>query len=162
MHTIRAVQKIPASIEKVWELFSNPANLRVITPESMQFRVLTEIKENRIHAGQVIDYRVSPLFGIPLFWRTEITAVRPNEFFIDEQRKGPYSSWHHEHHFRQIEGGVEMTDIVHYKNPLWFLGKLANRVLVRKRLRHIFEYRFRKVEALLGKWEGQEPQIIIS
>lgn len=162
MHTIRAVQKIPASIEQVWEMFSNPANLRLLTPESLKFTVLTDIKEDKIYAGQLIDYRVSPLLGIPLSWRTEITEVRKNEFFIDEQRKGPYSRWHHEHHFKEIEGGVEMTDIVHYRNPFWIIGKLVNSIIVKKKLRAIFEYRFRKVEEIFGKWEGQEPAIAIS
>ena len=149
-------------MDKVWEMFSNPANLRVITPESLRFTVLSEMKDHKIYAGQIIDYKVSPLFNIPMFWRTEITAVKPNEFFVDEQRKGPYNTWHHEHHFREIEGGVEMTDIVQYKNPLWLLGRLANKILVRKKLRSIFEYRFKKVEQLLGKWEGQAPEIIIN
>lgn len=161
MHTIKAVQKIPATLEKTWDLFSNPANLQKITPESMKFKVLTELPD-KIFSGQIIDYKVSPLFGIPLSWRTEITDVKHGEFFVDEQRIGPYARWHHEHHFKAIEGGVEMTDIVEYKNPLGYLGKLANGILVKRKLRKIFEYRFRKVEEMFGKWEGQEPEIKIS
>jgi ligand-binding SRPBCC domain-containing protein len=161
MHTLKAVQKIPATIEEVWELFSNPANLQVITPQSMKFVVLTKQESKSIFAGQIIDYRVTPLFGIPLFWRTEITTVKNGEFFIDEQRKGPYSVWHHEHHFKEIEGGVEMTDIVQYKNPFGFIGRLANGLIVRKKLRSIFEFRYRKVEEMFGKWKGAEMDINI-
>jgi len=159
MHKLIAVQKIPATLEQAWELFSNPSNLGVITPASLRFRVLTPDISPTVFAGQVIEYRVSPLLGIPLFWKTEITDVKDYECFIDEQRKGPYARWHHAHYFKPIEGGVEMTDLVEYKNPLGILGKWANKWLVRKKLHAIFTYRYHKVEELLGKWEGQEPMI---
>lgn len=159
MHKLIAVQKIPSSIEKTWELFSNPSNLRIITPASLRFTVLTPNIAATVFAGQFIKYRVSPLFGIPLSWKTEITDVKKNEYFIDEQRKGPYTRWHHEHHFRPIEGGIEMTDVVEYKNPFGIIGKWANDWIVRKKLSEIFTYRFHKVGELLGKWEGQEPDI---
>jgi ligand-binding SRPBCC domain-containing protein len=90
---------------------------------------------------------------------TEITQVQDKKFFIDEQRYGPYSLWHHQHHFKAIEGGVEMTDIVHYKLPFWFLGDIANVVLVKSELRKIFDFRFRKAEEVLGKWPGQQPMV---
>lgn len=88
-----------------------------------------------------------------MYWMTEITHVVPREFFVDEQRFGPYSLWHHQHHFKIIEGGVEMTDIVHYKLPLWWLGDIANALYVKNELDKIFQFRFRKVEALFGKWQ---------
>jgi len=75
------------------------------------------------------------------------------------QRKGPYSLWHHQHHFKEIEGGVEMIDIVHYKNPFGFMGKAANLLFIKRQLKKIFEYRFQKVEDLFGKWHEQEPII---
>lgn len=159
MHKLIAVQKIPVSVEKAWELFSSPSNLEIITPASLKFKVLSPNVSPTVYAGQLIEYRVSPLLGIPLFWKTEITDVKENEFFIDEQRKGPYTRWHHEHYFKSIEGGVEMTDLVEYKNPLGVLGKWANEWFVRKKLRDIFNYRFYKVEELLGKWESQDPLI---
>jgi ligand-binding SRPBCC domain-containing protein len=162
MHTIRAVQKIPSNLTTVWELFSNPANLKVITPESLNFRVLTGKQGDAVFAGQIIDYRVSPLLGIPLFWRTEIIEVRDHEFFVDVQRKGPYSQWQHTHLFNEIPGGVEMTDMVQYKNPFGIMGRWANKLLVKRELHKIFEYRFRKVEEILGKWEGQAPLIDFS
>lgn len=160
MHQLKAIQKIPAPIDKVWELFSNPDMLRIITPPGLNFRVLSEKQGDSVFAGQIIEYKVSPLFGIPLFWRTEIVGVKHREFFIDEQRKGPYSIWHHEHYFKEIEGGVEMTDLVRYKNPFGIIGRIVNNLVVRKKLRGIFEFRFRKVEELFGKWEGQKPEII--
>jgi ligand-binding SRPBCC domain-containing protein len=87
---------------------------------------------------------------------TEITQVKDKQYFIDEQRYGPYSLWHHQHHFKAIDGGVEMTDIIHYKNPLGVLGKLANIIFVQKQLNGIFDYRFTKVEELFGKWPGKQ------
>ena len=91
--------------------------------------------------------------GIPLYWMTEITQVAENKYFIDEQRFGPYSFWHHQHHFNAIEGGVEMMDIIHYKIPLWILGDLANVLFVKKQVEGIFDYRYKRVEELFGKWK---------
>ncbi len=109
-----------------------------------------------MYAGQLIEYKVSPLLGIPLYWMTEITQVVHRQYFIDEQRYGPYSLWHHKHFFKEVPGGVEMTDIVHYKLPLWWLGDMANSLFVRQQLRNIFTYRFQQTETLFGKWPGQE------
>jgi len=158
---LQSIQKIPASQEAVWKLFSNPESLKLITPDNMGFKVLSIQTTETVYPGQIIEYRVSPLFGIPLYWKTEIIEVKEKEYFIDEQRKGPYRLWRHEHYFRAVEGGVEMRDIVHYENPYGIIGKWANTLLVRKKLRRIFEYRYRKVEEIFGKWEGQEPEICI-
>ena len=103
-----------------------------------------------MYAGQLIEYRVSPVLGIPMYWMTEITHVVEGKYFIDEQRFGPYALWHHQHHFRAVEGGVEMTDIVHYKIPLGPLGWIADRLFVRQKLEQIFDYRYRKVAAMFG------------
>ena len=101
-----------------------------------------------MYAGQIIEYKVRPLLNIPVYWMTEITQVKDREYFIDEQRFGPYSLWHHQHHFREVEGGVEMTDIIHYKVPGWILGDLANALYVRSALKKIFDFRFTKIEEL--------------
>jgi ligand-binding SRPBCC domain-containing protein len=154
-HSIKTVQKIPVSLDRAWDFFSNPANLQTITPDNMAFKVISKHQGDTMYAGQIIEYTVKPLLGIPLYWMTEITQVKDKEYFIDEQRFGPYSLWHHQHHFKAIDGGVEMTDIVHYKNPLWILGKLANTLFVQKQLKGIFSYRFKKVEELFGKWPGE-------
>lgn len=104
-----------------------------------------------MYPGQIIEYTVKPVLGIPLYWMTEITHVEPLVYFVDEQRYGPYSMWHHQHHFRQTESGVEMTDIIHYKIPFWFIGDLANSLFVKKQLQSIFAYRTGAVEKRFGK-----------
>jgi ligand-binding SRPBCC domain-containing protein len=152
VHRITTTQKIPVSLTKAWAFFSDPRNLAVITPPSMAFTVITPEQPANMYPGQVIEYTVRPLFGIPLYWMTEITQVQPMQFFIDEQRVGPYALWHHQHHFKEIDGGVEMTDLVHYKNPLGFIGGIANSLFVKKKVESIFTYRFQKVEELFGKW----------
>jgi ligand-binding SRPBCC domain-containing protein len=152
VYSIKRVQKIPVSLEEAWNFFSNPANLQILTPDDMDFRVISKLHGERMYAGQIIEYKLKPFPGISIYWMTGITHVQEQHFFIDEQRFGPYRFWHHQHHFRKIEGGVEMTDIVHYKNPFWLLGDFANIVFVKKRLAKIFDYRFKKVEELFGKW----------
>ena len=109
-HSIKTVQKIPISLEKAWSFFSDPANLQVITPATMGFKVMSKHQGPVMYAGQIIEYKVSPVLNIPLYWMTEITQVKDKEYFIDEQRFGPYSFWHHQHHFKEIPGGVEITD----------------------------------------------------
>ena len=159
-HSIKTVQKIPISLERAWDFFSNPANLQAITPDNMGFKVISKHHGDIMYAGQIIEYTVKPVLGIPLYWMTEITQVKDKKYFIDEQRFGPYALWHHQHHFKAIPGGVEMTDIVHYKNPLGILGKLANTLFVRNKLKGIFDYRFRKVEELFGKWPGNSQSVM--
>ncbi len=151
VYSIKQVQFIPAGVKDVWGYFSNPANLQAITPRSLNFKIISKHHGNNIYAGQIIEYKVSPLLGIPLYWMTEITHVEHEKYFVDEQRFGPYSLWHHQHHFRQTEAGVEMTDIVHYKLPLWLLGDLAHTLFIKKQLESIFEYRHQKVADLFKK-----------
>lgn len=153
-HSFRTVQRIPVSLEQAWDFFSSPANLQVITPANMGFQVVSKFHGPVMYAGQIIEYTVKPVLGIPMYWMTEITQVVPGQYFIDEQRYGPYSLWHHQHHFKAIPGGVEMTDIVHYKVPLGFLGRIANALFVKNKLQQIFDFRFKKVEELFGQWKG--------
>lgn len=150
VHSLRTEQRLPVDIKQAWDFFSSPANLSVITPSKMDFRIISKHHGNKMYPGQLIEYTVKPVLGVPLYWMTEITHVEPQRFFVDEQRYGPYSLWHHQHHFREIDGGVEMTDIVHYKIPLGWLGDIANTIFVKKQLAEIFDYRFRKVEELFG------------
>ena len=105
----------------------------------------------KMYTGQIITYTVKPLLGIPLFWMTEIKHVEEGKFFVDEQRVGPYAIWHHQHHFKTVPGGVEMTDLVHYKIPLGLLGDFANWLFVRRQLNEIFDFRWKKLEDLFGK-----------
>ena len=152
LHSFKVIQKIPVPLAKAWDFFSSPANLQAITPSQMNFRTISKYDGDKVYEGQIIEYRVSPYFRIPLYWMTEIAEVVDGVYFIDEQKKGPYSLWRHQHHFKTIEGGVEMTDIVHYKIPFGWLGDLLNKILIKNKLRRIFEYRYQKTEELLGKW----------
>jgi ligand-binding SRPBCC domain-containing protein len=161
-HSIKAVQKIPVSLQQAWDFFSDPSNLQAITPEDVDFKTITDLQGVKMHEGQIIEYKIKPLLGISFYWMTEITLVKDKELFIDEQRKGPYSLWHHEHHFKSIDGGVEMMDSVQYKNPLGPLGSLANVLFVKRKLKHVFKFRFKKVEELFGEWPGgQEFGVLI-
>lgn len=154
-HTIKTIQKIPVTLEQAWAFFSDPANLQKITPADMGFEIISKHHGERMYPGQLIEYKVSPLLGIKMYWMTEITQVKDGVYFIDEQRFGPYKLWHHQHHFREIPGGVEMTDIVHYKIPMGILGRLANILFVQKKLRTIFDFRYRKTEDIFGGWTVQ-------
>jgi ligand-binding SRPBCC domain-containing protein len=151
VYSLKTVQQLPITLAQAWDFFSSPANLKEITPDNLGFKIISNHHGHKMYAGQIIEYTVSPVLGIPMYWMTEITNVQDHSYFIDEQRFGPYSLWHHQHHFKTVDGGVEMTDIVHYKLPLWFLGDFANTLFVKKQLQHIFNYRYAKVEKLFGK-----------
>jgi len=150
VYSIKTVQNIPIPLAQAWDFFSKPDNLKVITPASIALTVTSQPYSEQMYAGQVIEYTLRPILGIPLYWMTEITHVQDQRFFVDEQRFGPYSFWHHQHHFTAIPGGVQMTDIVHYKLPLWFLGDIAHALFVKKQLQGVFDYRFKQVEKLFG------------
>ena len=150
VYSIKTVQLIKTTHEVAWDFFSSPANLQKITPSQLGFRIISRHHGNKMYPGQIIEYKVSPVLGIPLYWMTEITHVEEGKYFVDEQRFGPYSLWHHQHHFKKVEGGIEMTDIVHYKLPLGWLGDLAHVLFVKKQLQQIFDYRYAVVEQLFG------------
>ncbi len=152
-YALKFVQKIPCSLDEAWQFFSDPANLTKITPSDFEFKVISQHHGAKMYPGQIIEYKVKPLLGIPVYWMTEITHVKDMEFFVDEQRYGPYSLWHHQHLFKEINGGVEMTDIVHYKIPFWFIGDIANGLFIKKKLEGVFQYRFERVEEMFGKWK---------
>ncbi len=141
-------QYIPAPLEEVWQYFSRPENLNHITPEDMSFEILSDIENIPMYAGMIVQYRVSPLLGIKMRWVTEIKQVQEGRYFIDEQRFGPYAFWHHQHHFEEMNGGVLMTDILHYKIPFGILGTLADLLFVNKRIEEIFIYRKKAVERI--------------
>jgi ligand-binding SRPBCC domain-containing protein len=150
MYQLKRTQFINSDIKTCWDFFSSPNNLKVITPPYMGFEVKTEVP-SIMYEGLMIAYTVRPLFGIPMSWVTEIKTVKENQFFVDEQRQGPYTIWHHEHHFKEVEGGVEMTDIVSYVLPFGILGKLVHPIIVRKKLEEIFAYRFKKVDEIFNR-----------
>lgn len=151
MHVLKRTTQLPIGLDKAWDFFSNPKNLKVITPDYMGFNITSEIHLEKMYAGQIITYTVTPLLNIPMRWMTEITQVKEKEFFIDDQRVGPYKIWHHQHHFKAIEGGVEMTDIINYVIPFGFLGRMVEPILVKNKLKEIFDYREKKMNELFGK-----------
>lgn len=144
-------QKIPASIDAVWDFVSSPMNLKEITPSYLGFLVTSKQGDLKMYPGMIITYKVSPLFGIKLSWMTEITHVKDKEYFVDEQRVGPYKLWHHQHKIVAINGGVLMTDIVTYQPPFGFLGAIANTLIIKNKLKEIFDYRTIAVEKRFGK-----------
>jgi ligand-binding SRPBCC domain-containing protein len=153
IYRLKTVQKLPITLEEAWDYFSSPKNLKNITPEYMNFKIKNEEELGKMYPGQIIEYTVEPLLGIPLTWVTEITHVEELKYFVDEQRFGPYSLWHHKHFFEKTKGGVLMTDIVDYKLPMGFLGNIAHVIFVKKQLKGIFDYRFKTLIEKFGKFE---------
>jgi ligand-binding SRPBCC domain-containing protein len=155
IYVLKLKQNVPVSLDEAWNFFSSPLNLAKITPPEMNFIVTSDYNDDtKMYPGMIITYKISPLFGIKLNWMTEITHVHDRQYFVDEQRFGPYALWHHQHHFKEIPGGVEMTDLLHYAIPYGIIGRLSNTVLVGKQVKKIFEYRVKAVEKLFGKFEG--------
>jgi ligand-binding SRPBCC domain-containing protein len=148
VYSIKTVQVLKISLDEAWAFFSSPKNLQKITPQKLGFQIISKHHGEKMYPGQIIEYKVSPILGIPLYWMTEITHVEDRKYFVDEQRFGPYQLWHHQHHFKETAEGVEMTDIVHYKLPLGILGDIANVLMVKKQLKEIFDYRYQVVEKL--------------
>jgi ligand-binding SRPBCC domain-containing protein len=150
IYTLKTKQIIPVSLDEAWDFFSSPKNLKTITPPYMGFDIKSDVAE-KMYAGQIICYTVRPLFNIPMTWVTEITHVKDKEFFVDEQRFGPYAFWHHKHFFKAIDKGVEMIDQVDYALPFGILGQIVHPIIVENKLKEIFDFRYKKVEELFGK-----------
>lgn len=150
IYTIDQTQTLPIPREQAWNFFSNPANLEDITPSWLKFRILSDAGEE-IYPGMLIKYRVSAIANIPMNWVTEITQAEREKYFIDEQRFGPYKFWHHQHHFRAVENGVEIRDIVNYALPFGIFGRLAHAVKVKGQLQEIFEFRRQFLEEKFGE-----------
>lgn len=152
------VQHINATLDECWAFFSSPGNLQKITPKTMGFEI-TDFDNQSMYAGQIIQYKISPLLGLKLNWVTEITKVKDKAYFIDEQRFGPYSFWHHKHFFEETPNGVKMTDVVHYALPLGILGRIVNALIVKKQLKEIFDYRCVKVDQIFNEEETKWRRI---
>jgi ligand-binding SRPBCC domain-containing protein len=150
-HQLYREQQLNCDIETAWKFFSAANNLSKITPKEMKFVVLTEFENDEIYEGMIIDYFVSPLFGIKMKWQTEIIHVDLKKSFTDFQKKGPYKLWHHFHEFIENENGVLMKDTVDYELPLGFLGEIAHSILVKKKVEDIFNYRHQILEEKFNK-----------
>ena len=147
MKELKTEQFLPISIREAWDFFSTPGNLNEITPDDMDFRITSEMPD-KMYEGLIITYKISPILNIPVNWVTEITHVNEPYLFIDEQRKGPYKMWHHEHHFKETEGGVVMTDLLYYDVGRGPLGTFAEILFVDRKVKSIFAYRKEKLEKL--------------
>ena len=157
IHTLHTKQNLPITIDEAWDFFSDPKNLKTITPDYMGFHILSGA-DRPMYPGQLIQYIVTPVAGIKTKWVTEITHVKEKEYFVDEQRFGPYALWHHKHFLRPIPGGVEMEDIVDYKLPFGFIGNLAHPIIVQPKLKEIFAYRKTKLKALFGEYSSTRDE----
>lgn len=145
-------QKLPVILSEAWNFFSNPKNLKTITPTFMGFDITSELTGANMYAGMIITYKVRPLLNAPLNWMTEITQVSAPYFFVDNQKSGPFKIWHHQHLFKEIANGVEMTDIVNYGVGFGVVGRLIEKAIVQKRVEEIFDFRYKKLEEIFGRY----------
>lgn len=152
IYRLHKKQNLPITVDQAWDFLSSPTNLKTITPDYMSFDILSG-DEKSMYPGQIIQYIVTPIMGIKTKWVTEITHVMDKKYFVDEQRFGPYALWHHKHFINEIDGGVEMEDIIDYKVPLGFLGQLAHPIIVKPKLEEIFNYRQKKLIELFGDYK---------
>ena len=152
IYTLHKKQQLPISVDKAWKFLSNPRNLKTITPDYMSFNILSGADRD-MYSGQIIQYIVTPILGIKTKWVTEITHIENKKYFVDEQRFGPYALWHHKHFINEIDGGVEMEDIIDYKVPMGILGQLVHPFLVKPKLEEIFNYRQKKLIELFGEYK---------
>jgi len=150
IHQLKTEQFLKADLEKVWSFVSSPRNLKLITPPYMGFNITSTDLPEKMYAGMIITYKVSPILSIPATWVTEITHVSEKKFFIDEQRVGPYTMWHHQHFFKEHKNGVLMNDIITYKAPFGPLGVIANSLFIRKKLESIFNYRYKTLNKIFN------------
>jgi len=150
MYRYSADQFVPIALSEAWDFFSNPENLSKLTPDNIGFEPVTKSQDTSMYPGFFVTYKVAPLLGIKMTWATEITQVSPLKYFVDEQRLGPYKIWHHEHHFKEVEGGTLITDIIHYALPGGFIGRWFHPILVQPKLKEIFKFRAERVKELFG------------
>ena len=153
LYRLHEIQNLPISMEQAWKFLSDPKNLKKITPDYMRFEILCG-DEKMMYPGQIIKYIVTPVMGIPTQWITEITHVKEGEYFVDEQRFGPYALWHHKHFIRPIKNGIEMEDIIDYKIPFGILGQMVHPIVVKPKLLEIFKYRKKKLSELFGEYKS--------
>lgn len=156
MYQLRSKQILPIATKEAWDFLSNPANLGAITPKHMGFHIL-DGADSPMFPGQIIQYTVKPFPLYSVKWVTEITHVIQNNYFVDEQRFGPYAMWHHKHFIKKVDKGTEMNDIVDYKLPFGVLGRVMHSIMVKKQLYQIFRYREQKLTELFGQVDGENP-----
>lgn len=141
IHTFTSEQFLKTDLTTAWDFFSSAKNLARITPPEMAFKIHTQLEDKEVYEGMIIDYTVSPLWGIPLKWQTEICKVDKPRFFTDRQVKGPYTIWEHTHKFIEQDNGILMHDEVKYQLPFGFIGDIAHNFIVREKIKKIFKFR---------------------
>ena len=151
IYTLHKTQKLPITLDDAWAFLCNPANLSKLTPSEMKMTIISGA-DRPMYAGQLLQYSVTPVAGIKTKWVSEITQFKTKKYFVDVQLYGPYALWHHKHFIHEIDGGVEMEDIIDYKVPLGILGQLIHPILVKPKLEGIFNYRREKLEELFGTY----------
>lgn len=151
LYKIQQVQNVPISIEEAWAFFSSPANLAQLTPKEIGFEITSDLGDGEMYPGQILTYNVRPIGGIKMAWATQILQIQKGKHFIDDQLTGPYKIWHHQHHFKAIKGGTEIKDIVHYALPWFAFGPIGHALVVKGKLKEIFDYRTKQVEQIFGK-----------
>jgi ligand-binding SRPBCC domain-containing protein len=156
LYRIHRRQVLPCSVAVAWRFFSSPRNLPAITPPWLNVAIVGDVP-NEMAPGMLIQYRLTPLAGLPVAWLSEITQVDEPRYFVDEQRIGPYRFWHHQHHFRPVANGVEMIDRVTYGMKFGLVGILAHSVVVDGRLCAIFDYRYRAIERYFEAGRVSQP-----
>lgn len=138
----KAEQKLKVSKNELWAFISDPRNLSKITPEKMGFLITSKDLPTEMYEGMIISYKVKPVANLPTTWVTEITKVKEKSYFVDEQRIGPFSMWHHEHILEEIDSNtILMKDIVSYSPPFGVLGRIANSLFIKQNLKQIFNHR---------------------
>lgn len=153
LYQLKTEQNLPISLDQAWSFLSSPKNLSQITPTEMDFKITNPYLPEEMYIGTMVSYTLRPLFGIRARWVTEITHIEDKNYFIDEQRSGPYAIWHHEHRLKEIDGGVQMTDLLSYQPPFGILGDIANRLFLRKKIEQIFEYRRQALIFRFGEYK---------
>ncbi|MFH6604356.1 hypothetical protein ACEZ3G_12765 [Maribacter algicola] len=150
-YQFKRAQHFDQPISDLWHFISKPVNLKKITPDYMGFDIVPDDNPDEMYEGMIIGYKVSPLWGIKTTWVTEITHVRHQSYFVDEQRVGPYKLWHHQHFLEESDGGTLMRDIVSYQPPFGILGKIANSIIIEPKLKEIFDYRQQALNRIFEK-----------
>lgn len=150
MKSLRQEQFLPISINEAWEFFSSPRNLNRVTPKELFFEITSEVPD-KMYEGLIISYKIKPMLNTKVNWHTEITHIKHLKYFIDEQRKGPYKIWHHEHHFKEVEGGIIMTDLLYYDIGKSIFGWIAGKLFVNKKVKEIFDYRYQSLKNYFEK-----------
>lgn len=153
-YQLNRTQQLNCDLETAWKFFSSPHNLSRITPDYMGFVVTSDLEDKMMYPGMEIDYKVTPLLGIPMKWKTKITEVDPYKSFTDFQKKGPYKLWNHQHEFVEKDDGVLMKDKLTYEMPYGVLGKIAHGLIVKKKLKGIFDYRYQVLEQMFNEKDG--------